>query len=145
MVDIIVHGAPVAKPRAKGFYNKTTGHMHHYYKNSGELKSYEQFIKVKASELFNKPMAGPVCLSVHFLMPRPQALMWKKREMPRVPNPHRPDIDNCIKTIEDALNGIAYLDDGQITELHVWKQYHAGDEGPLTVIRVEEDNNATGK
>ena len=142
-IDIVVPGAPVAKPRAKGFYNKKTEKMHHYYKNDKELKNYEQFIKVKASELFEKPLTGPICLSVHFLMPRPQNLMWKTKEMPRVPCGKRPDVDNLVKTIEDALNGIAYLDDGQITELHVWKQYHAGDEGPKTVIRVEEDN-ATG-
>ena len=41
-------------------------------------------------------------------------------------------------TGEGALNGIAYLDDGQITELHVWKEYHAGDEGPKTIIRIED-------
>ena len=139
MVDIVVPGAPIAKPRAKGFYNKKTEKMHHYYKNSGELKSFEQFIKVKASELFENPMTGPVCLSVHFLMPRPQSMMWKKREMPRTPNLHRPDADNMIKTVTDALIGIAYLDDGQITELHAWKEYHAGDEGPKTIIRIEED------
>ncbi len=139
MVDIIIPGAPVAKPRAKGYFNQKSGKMHHYYKNDKELKSFEQFIKMKASELFEKPMTGPVCLSVHFLMPRPQNMMWKKREMPRTPNIHRPDADNLLKMIEDCLNGIAYLDDAQITELHVWKEYHAGDEGPKTVIRIEED------
>lgn len=137
MVDIVVQGAPVAKPRAKGFYNKTTGRMHHYYKNDKELKSFEQFIKVKASELFEKPMQGPICLSVHFLMPRPQNLMWKTKPMPRVPCTKRPDSSNLLKTIEDSLNGIAYLDDAQIAELHVWREYHAGDEGPKTVIRIE--------
>jgi Holliday junction resolvase RusA-like endonuclease len=137
MVDIVVPGAPVAKPRAKGFYNKKTEKMHHYYKNDKELKSFEQFIKVKASELFEKPMQGPICLSVHFLMPRPQNLMWKTKPMPRTPNIHRSDLDNCVKTVTDALNCIAYLDDAQITELHAWKDYHAGDEGPMTVIRIE--------
>jgi Holliday junction resolvase RusA-like endonuclease len=137
MVDIVIPGAPIAKPRAKSFYNKNTGHMHHYYKNDKELKSFEQFIKLKAEELFPKPLTCPICLSVHFLMPRPQDIIWKKKDMPRIPCPKRPDADNLIKNIEDCLNGIAYIDDSQITELHVWKDYHSGDEGPKTIIRIE--------
>lgn len=138
MVTIVIPGAPVAKPRAKGFYNKNTQKMHHYYKNSKELKSFEQFIKLKAEELFPKPLTGPIFLSVQFLMPRPQVMMWKKREMPRIPCAKRPDADNLAKMLTDCLDGIAYLDDGQIAELHIWKNYHAGDEGPKTIIQIEE-------
>ena len=74
---------------------------------------------------------------------RSQAMLWKKREMPRVPCAKRPDADNLIKTVEDSLNGIAYIDDGQIAELHVWKNYHAGDDGPKTIIKIEEINVKT--
>jgi Holliday junction resolvase RusA-like endonuclease len=138
MVDIVIPGVPIAKPRAKGFYNKNTGRMHHYYKNDKTLSSFEQLIKIKAEELFIKPLAGPICLSVQFLMPRPKVMIWKTKEMPRVPCAKRPDADNLIKTIEDSLNNIAYFDDAQIAELHVWKNYHSGDEGPKTIIRIEE-------
>jgi Holliday junction resolvase RusA-like endonuclease len=138
MVEIIIPGAPVAKPRAKGFYNKKTHQMHHYYKNDKVLRSFEQLIKLKAEPLFPQPLSCPICISIHFLLPRPKGMMWKKKDMPRVPNPHRPDIDNCIKTVIDSLNGIAYLDDGQITEIHAKKEYHAGNEGPKTIIKIEE-------
>lgn len=33
----------------------------------------------------------------------------------------RGDIDNYAKTILDALNGVAFVDDRQIQELKVWK------------------------
>lgn len=35
----------------------------------------------------------------------------------------KPDTDNIAKIICDALNGIAYKDDAQIVELHVYKWY----------------------
>jgi Holliday junction resolvase RusA-like endonuclease len=145
MVDIIIPGTPVAMQRAKGFYNKNTGHMHHYYKNDKELRAFEQLVKIKAAEIFTRPLSGPVRLSVYFLMPRPSYLIWKKKAMPRVHCWKRPDNSNLIKTVEDALNGVVYHDDAQISEEFIWREYHAGDEGPKTIIRIEEikDEEAT--
>ena len=42
-----------------------------------------------------------------------------------------PDCDNIAKTILDALNGIAYKDDSQIIQLHVYKKY--GETGKTEV------------
>lgn len=33
------------------------------------------------------------------------------------------DIDNIVKIILDSLNGVAYKDDAQVTELTVYKEY----------------------
>lgn len=38
--------------------------------------------------------------------------------------PKRVDLDNCYKSITDAMNGIVYLDDSQIVEAHITKVYH---------------------
>ncbi len=35
----------------------------------------------------------------------------------------RPDIDNQLKTIMDSLNGLAYIDDSQVCEVVIKKQY----------------------
>ncbi len=35
----------------------------------------------------------------------------------------KPDIDNVVKAVLDALNGVAYRDDTQVIELHVRKSY----------------------
>lgn len=48
----------------------------------------------------------------------------------------KPDGDNIIKIICDALNGIAYRDDSQIVEMIVLKQYIPG--GGETAVRIEE-------
>ena len=35
----------------------------------------------------------------------------------------KPDLDNCLKAITDALNGFAYKDDSQIVSIAVSKFY----------------------
>lgn len=45
----------------------------------------------------------------------------------------RPDVDNYAKGIKDALNGIMYVDDSQITELTVRKYYA---EEPKVVVKI---------
>lgn len=37
--------------------------------------------------------------------------------------PKRVDLDNCYKSITDAINGIIYADDSQIVEAHILKCY----------------------
>lgn len=46
----------------------------------------------------------------------------------------KPDIDNCLKLVADALNGILWRDDAQIVELTVRKGYAVA---PITVLTVE--------
>ena len=46
----------------------------------------------------------------------------------------KPDIDNVLKIIADALNGIAYDDDSQIVSANIEKYY---DECPRVEISIE--------
>lgn len=50
------------------------------------------------------PFAGAVSLTLRFYRPRRSG-----------------DLDNRIKIVQDALNGIAWVDDKQICELHVYR------------------------
>ena len=47
----------------------------------------------------------------------------------------KPDIDNSVKSIFDALNGVAYNDDSQIVELSVKKYYS---ETPRVEVKIME-------
>jgi Holliday junction resolvase RusA-like endonuclease len=47
----------------------------------------------------------------------------------------KPDSDNIAKVVADALNGIAYDDDAQITDLTVIKRYT---ETPCVKVTIEE-------
>lgn len=47
----------------------------------------------------------------------------------------KPDCDNLAKSVLDALNGIAYNDDSQITSLHVVKEYGTQ---PKVILQLKE-------
>ena len=49
----------------------------------------------------------------------------------------KPDIDNCLKAVMDALNGIAYNDDKQVTKNYVVKRWTTGIE--RLEIEISED------
>ena len=44
------------------------------------------------------------------------------------------DVDNAIKIILDSMSNIVYLDDSQVTELHVFKEYDK--DNPRTEISI---------
>ena len=50
-------------------------------------------------------------------------------------NAHKPDIDNLLKFVMDAMNGVFYKDDSQIVDVDIKKQYS---NTPCTIITIEE-------
>ena len=52
--------------------------------------------------------------------------------------PYKPDADNVAKIILDALNGYAYEDDSQVTELTVMKRYDESYEGVRVTVTALE-------
>lgn len=45
----------------------------------------------------------------------------------------RPDIDNYIKSLMDAMNGIVFKDDSQVVSIHAMKRYSEDGEGRMRV------------
>lgn len=75
-----------------------------------------------------QPISGPVFVNVNFYLPRPKRC---PRLLPHV----RPDLDNYLKQLFDAMNGIVWLDDGQVCGTLVWKVY---DERPRIEVKLKE-------
>lgn len=82
-------------------------------------------------------MQGPIVLRVRAVFPIPQsktkqekALMLAGKIKPTV----KPDVDNVIKAVLDALNGVAFPDDKAVTWLIGEKEY-----GEVPGIHVEID------
>lgn len=128
---IIVPGKPFGKARPRkgkfGVYNPRIN------------REYENKIKQafrEATGLIAEPMTMPVWLNVEAVYPIPKQTSKKKREAmlegkiyPLV----RPDIDNCVKSVMDALNGLAYQDDKQVVLLRSTKRYG---EMPALIIDI---------
>ena len=127
----IVPGRPFGKARPRkgkfGVYNPKVN------------KDYEESIRKAyraATGIIAEPVDKPIWLCVECIYPIPKATPKKKRELmlnekifPLV----RPDIDNCLKSVMDALNGLAYLDDKQVALVHMKKRYG---ENAMTIIDI---------
>lgn len=92
------------------------------FRNKYRIQPSEKEIKMKITAVF----APPVNLSKK---KRAELIDWEQGYM------HKPDIDNIAKIILDALNGLAYKDDNQVTALLVFKQYGKADK---VVVELEE-------
>lgn len=80
------------------------------------------------------PLSGPIEMSVKAAYPWPKSMTPKKRALSGASwKTSRPDADNCAKIVADAINGIAFQDDAQITSLHVWKVM---DDRPGLSVRI---------
>lgn len=91
------------------------------------------------------PLFGklPVSLSILAIFPCPQS-DYRKNPVGRRPHVNRQNnADNLTKPIGDAGEGVLWVDDGQICELHVRKFIGAQEEAPYVEITVEEFKRET--
>lgn len=82
------------------------------------------------------PLLGAASLTIRiFLNPTPS---WsKKRQAAAMFATGKPDLDNVVKLVGDALNGIAWSDDAQLCDISISRRYdRAGSE--RAEITIEE-------
>ena len=104
-----------------------------------QVTGFKQAIKDAALAAGVVCSERPISLIVWCFFPRPQSLIWKKKAMPRVTHAQKPDADNVAKAVLDALNGVAWKDDGQVWNLRVFKWVCDGIEPPHVDLEWYED------
>lgn len=130
--EIYIPGTPVAKgrPRVSKYGTYTP-------KKTADFESYVEYCW--AAEYGNiKPSDKPLNVSIVFRMPIPKKTSKKNRVgmvNGDICHTKKPDLDNMAKTVLDALNGLAYIDDSQIYSLTLFKTYS---EQPGTHLIIEE-------
>jgi Holliday junction resolvase RusA-like endonuclease len=70
-------------------------------------------------------LGGALVLRVRFYVPRPKAHLGARGLRPSAPEhpTTRPDVTKLLRAVEDALTGIVWRDDAQVTEQHALKRY----------------------
>ncbi len=129
-VVIRLLGEPIAKgrPRIGQVKNKFTGRPVSIMFSPKATTTYEANIRNRATEVMagRQPFDEPVAVVITAVLPIPESWSGKQQQLAaagaRFPD-GRPDLDNCVKAITDALNGVAYRDDARIVELHARKVY----------------------
>ncbi len=116
-----LEGMPVAKGRPR---MTRAGHVY----TPARTRNYENQLRVHAIEMMagNAPLAGAVMLCVRVGVPIPTS--WSKRRRKAaiggtVKATTRPDLDNYIKIALDALQGVVFMNDSQVTMLFANKEY----------------------
>jgi Holliday junction resolvase RusA-like endonuclease len=105
--------------------------------DTNEASCNKQAIAAFAMAAGVRPIDGPVAISISAVLPRPQRLCRKKDPAAEVPATCKPDCDNIAKAVCDALNGVAYADDSQISMCTVLKMYHAIGAVPKMEIEIK--------
>ena len=99
-------------------------------------KPWRQSVEWAAKEAFDMPLDGPISIEFRFFMPRPKCHFGKRGLRPSAPaRPTvKPDVTKLIRSTEDAMKGIAWIDDSQVVDQHGMKMYSRR-PGALIVIR----------
>ena len=103
--------------------------------------NYENYVKMEywnqcGQRMFTKGGQLDMRLTAYFAIPASTSKKRQQLMRDKVIRPtKKPDMDNIIKIIADALNGIAYYDDSQIVDTAVRKFY--SDE-PRVVVKISE-------
>lgn len=82
----------------------------------------------KARAVGVRPASGPMRLVASFAITRPKR--------PTHAFPARDDLDKLLRSVFDALTGVAWIDDQQVVDVVATKSW-AGEDGPGATITVE--------
>tara|TARA_R110000787_G_scaffold88873_1_gene188412 strand:- start:186 stop:620 length:435 start_codon:yes stop_codon:yes gene_type:complete len=83
------------------------------------------------------PYTEPVVLHVSAVKSRPKRLLRKKDPDGLILRPAKPDLDNVIKIVGDALERAAVLkNDIQIVEIHAYSYYAERDGAPRVEVAL---------
>ena len=111
-----VKGTPQPKGSARAFVRNGRAIV---TADNPAVASWEQTIRFVLQDWPHELLSGPVALDVTFTMVRPPSVSAKRRPEPTV----KPDLSKLLRAAEDALTGIVYVDDAQVTEALVRKVY----------------------
>lgn len=129
-----VAGTPSPKARAR-----TTKQGHAYTPKPTQLaeaKVLDAYLRKYEDE---PPMEGPLSLTVLASFSVPKSWSRKRREEAAW-HTSRPDLDNLVKLVTDALNGAAYADDSQIALVTARKVYSDDASMDVWLVPIDRDD-----
>lgn len=123
-MKIIINEAPMSQSRPR---------FNSYSKRAYEkvdITNYKKRVGYTAKQVIKKPIEKGIALKIDvvFYMQTPKSVSNIKKNAVNLRNEvirvtKKPDIDNLLKAILDGLNGIAFDDDNQITDVTMKKRY----------------------
>jgi Holliday junction resolvase RusA-like endonuclease len=140
-VRFTVAGAPVPKGRPRASATPAGIRMHTPKKTA----TYERKVKGTAIVAMagSKPFARPISLNVAIVVPIPASWSKKRQTLAKIGvicATKKPDADNVLKAIKDAMNGVVYLDDAQVVAITMSKQYGVEPRADVEVCEMDRES-----
>lgn len=139
-VSFTVPGPPKGKARARTVH---TGGRTFSYTPEGTVL-YENLVKTCFCQTRAQPFNADEKLRANIIAYYPIAESSSKKKRQQmlaglIRPTKKPDLDNVIKSILDALNKVAYHDDTQIVSLSVEKFYSDSPRVEVSISNLEND------
>lgn len=138
-VRIVVSGEPAPNLRTRSASYLIGGEIHSHHYLPAKTRSERQVIRQAASFAMEgrELLVGAVDFRATFYRSVPQSWTRRAREAAlagEILPTSKPDVGNLLAMM-DALKGIVWRDDAQVSDLHCFKRYSAF---PRTVIEIRE-------
>lgn len=139
MTTFHVAGLPVTQGSKKVIPLRNGGHA--LVESAGDrLTQWRHAINTEARARWTGPPAtGPVVVAAVFTVVRPKSAPKKTRTWP---TKRGLDIDKAARAVLDALTGVTFVDDAQVINLHVTKDYGNTPGVVITVVPLHEPSAA---
>lgn len=134
-VSFTVWGDPVpqGRPRFARIKSKDGREFVSTY-DPKKSKSWKETVKWQAIEQkANRILPGALHMTLSFFLARPKSLPKKVVFCIK-----KPDLDNLVKGVKDALSGICYERDQQIVVLNASKEYVPEGVAPHTIVTIKQ-------
>lgn len=134
-----VPGPPQGKARARTVRNKYTGQTMSFTPDKTVL--YENWIRTcymrENEDLFNNMEMLDINITAFFAIPKGTSKAKRELMLSGEIRPmKKPDGDNILKAVCDALNGLAYGDDKQLTDKAIHKWYADAPRLEITLTKL---------
>lgn len=139
ILQATIPGEPVAQGRGRAFYRPGLGVRVFDPAKSRAWKGVAQVHyqeALKAASLAAPAFVGPVEVHVLAVFTCPRSQYRKRDPVPRRPKATKPDASNILKAVEDAANGLLFVDDSQIARVTVERYVGAQEEAPFVRVTV---------